>query len=358
MAHSLHIIGSKTLGGAERFCLRLVEALHEQGEPVTTAYRRGSEVVAENPAGVPLNESPMRTVWDPVSKRAISRIIRRVKPDIVQTYMGRATRLTRLPPQRGVVHVARLGGYYKLKGYLHAHAWIGNTKGVCDYMVRSGLPAHRVHHIYNFIDPPEPVDADVSAGVRRGLGIPDKAMVLVTAGRFVEVKGHRYLLEALSRLPAEIDGRPIYLVMVGEGVLGEALRRQTVELGIEDRVIWTGWQTAPGRFYQMADLIVFPSLEQETLGNVILEAWAYGKPLVTAAFRGAREISVHGEDAWQVPCADAPALAEGIAAVLAEPALAAEMAQRGSARVRAEFSREAIVRQYIELYDALLQGGG
>ena len=358
MAHSLHIIGSKTLGGAERFCLRLVEALHERGEPVTTAYRQGSEVVAENPTGVPLYESPMRTVWDPLSKRALSNIIRRVEPDIVQTYMGRATRLTRLPQARGAVHVARLGGYYKLKGYLHAHAWIGNTKGVCDYMVRSGLPGHRVHHIYNFIDPPEASPMEATAGVRRGLGIPDEAIALVTAGRFVEVKGHRYLLEAVSRLPAEIAGHPVYLVMVGEGMLGEALRRQAVDLGIEERVVWTGWQTAPGRFYEMADLIVFPSLEQETLGNVILEAWAYGKPLVTAAFRGAREITVHGEDAWQVPCQDAAALADGIAAVLAEPALAAEMATRGSARVHAEFSRDAIVRQYVELYNVLLQGRG
>jgi glycosyltransferase involved in cell wall biosynthesis len=103
----------------------------------------------------------------------------------------------------------------------------------------------------------------------------------------------------------------------------------------------------------MADLVVFPSLEEETLGNVILEAWSWSKPLVTSLFRGAREITRHGEDAWCVPCADAPALAEGVRSVLADSALAAELARAGSARVRNEFARAPIMEQYLDLYRRL-----
>jgi glycosyltransferase involved in cell wall biosynthesis len=351
---SIHAIGSKSLGGAERFCLRLIDALRGRGESISVLVRQGSEVMRAVPEGVPLLQSPMKTVWDPWSKWDMSRIIRAVRPDIVQTYMGRATRLTRLPVERIPVHVARLGGYYKLAGYRHAHAWVGNTKGLCDYMIRNGLPAGRVYHIGNFIDIPPPLSPDERAALRDKWRLPPGAYVLLTAGRFVEVKGQRYVLDALARLPAELDGRPLRLVMLGEGVLGDALRHQAAQLAIQDRIVWTGWQNDPAPFFDLADQVVFPSLDRETFGNVILEAWAHRRPIVVSRFRGAREITHHGIDAWQVPCEDAQALALGIRHVAEDPGLAASLAMRGYERVRADFSRAAIADQYIALYRDLV----
>jgi glycosyltransferase involved in cell wall biosynthesis len=86
---------------------------------------------------------------------------------------------------------------------------------------------------------------------------------------------------------------------------------------------------------------------------VILEAWAWGRPLVTSLFRGAREIARHGEDAWCVPCGDPRALAAGIRALVDDPLLAGSMVERGGRRVQAEFGRDAIVSQYLELYRTL-----
>ncbi len=356
MIRSAHVIGSKTLGGAERFYLRLLAALRAAGEPVRAFVRSGSEVADHVPAGVPAVGTPMRTVWDPWSRSRLMRALRAAAPDVVQTYMGRATRLTRFSPGRGVVHVARLGGYYKLDGYRHAHAWIGNTRGLCDWLVRNGLPAARVYHAGNFIDLPPPMPPDASAALRRALGLPQDALVLVTAGRFVPVKGLGHLLDAVSRLPESVGGRPLRLVLVGDGPLRGALERQAGEARVSGRVLFAGWQTDPAPWYAMADLVVFPSLDEETLGNVTLEAWAHGKPLVTTAFRGARELTRHGEDAWQVPCGDAAALAEGIRTVLTDAGLAGTLAAAGHARVLADFSREAVVRRYLEIYRELLGG--
>jgi L-malate glycosyltransferase len=353
---SLQMVGSKALGGAERWFLRFGHALAERGAPAELAVRAGSQLDRGPLPALPVHRLPFLTVWDPVSRGAVSRLVRRLKPDIVQTYMGRATRLARLAPGKGSVHIARLGGYYRLHPYRRAHAWIGNTRGLCDWLVRSGLPAARVFHIYNFVDPARPVAEAVLTRLRAELGLPADAWVLMTPGRFVPVKGHRYLLEALARAPREIAGRPLHLLLLGEGTLEERLRSQVRENGTGARVIWAGWRTDPAPFYQLADLIVFPSLEEETLGNVILEAWAWSKPLVTSLFRGAREIARPGEDAWCVPCADARALAEGIEAMLRDPALGAEMAARGHRRVEMEFGREAIMGQYLELYRRLAGG--
>jgi glycosyltransferase involved in cell wall biosynthesis len=347
------MVASKALGGAERWFIRFSAALAEQGAPTQLAIRGGSELERLDGGPLPLHRLPFRTVWDPVSRSAVARLIRELEPDIVQTYMGRATRLTRLPPGRGPVHIARLGGYYKLSAYRHAHAWIGNTKGVCDYLIHNGLPASRVFHIYNFIDPPAPLPAERVAAVRSGLGVPDDAWLLLTPGRFVPVKGHRYLIDALARLPERIGGRPLRLVLLGDGALGARLETQARQLGVAERVVWAGWQEEPAPFFELADLVVFPSLELETFGNVILEAWAHHRPLLTSLFRGAREIARPGEDALCVPCADPAALARGVQTLLGDAALRRALATSGQERVRRDFGRVPIVRQYLDLYQRL-----
>ena len=101
-------------------------------------------------------------------------------------------------------------------------------------------------------------------------------------------------------------------------------------------------------------MVVFPSRDAETLGNVILEAWAYGKPLVASAFRGAREITRHGEDAWVVPCDDGAALAAGMEHVIRNPALQTALLEHGLARIDADFSEAAVIEQYRALYAQLL----
>jgi glycosyltransferase involved in cell wall biosynthesis len=353
---SLQLIGSKELGGAERWFHRFAQALASEEAPAVLGIRRGSALETLDYHGLPVAALPFLTVWDPLSRAAISRLIRRREVPLVQTYMGRATRLTRLgrAERSTAVHAARLGGYYKLSPYRHAHAWIGNTRGLCDWMIGQGLPAERVHHIYNFAERARPRPDAEMARLRERLALGD-AWVLVALGRFVPVKGHQYLLQALSQLPAEIDQRPWVLLLVGDGPLRPAMEQQARDNNLIPRLRWCGWQADPTAYLQLADLVVFPSLEQETLGNVILEAWAWQRPLVSASFRGARELIHPGEDALTVPCADAAALAEAIKAMLSDAQLRTSLVNEGARRVRAEFSQTAIMAQYRELYKALLE---
>jgi glycosyltransferase involved in cell wall biosynthesis len=354
---SLHLVGSKTMGGAERWFVRFLHAMRAHGEPAEAVVRTGSELARSHLAGIPFRESPMRTVWDPWSRHQLTRLVRASGVPIVQTYMGRATRLLRLPRPGAQVHVARLGGYYKIDPFRNAHAWVGNTRGLCDWLVQQGLPADRVFHIYNFAEPARPPEPGEVEALRCEIGVRAEDVLLLTAGRFVDVKGHRFLLDAVARLPTAVGGRRLRLLMLGDGPLLADLKTQTRQAGIDDRVIWLGWRDDLAPWYALADLVVFPSRDAETLGNVILEAWAYGKPLVTAAFRGAREIARHGEDAWVVPCDDAAALAAGIGEVLRDPAIARAIAAPGRPRVAAEFAEATIIAHYRDLYRRLVETG-
>jgi glycosyltransferase involved in cell wall biosynthesis len=232
---SLHLVGSKALGGAERWVQRFAAALAECGASAAVGVRRGSAVAELHMGGLPVHPLPFWSVWDPISRQAITRLVRAMRPDLVQTYMGRATRLTRLSGARRPLHIARLGGYYKLAPYRHADAWIGNTRGLCDWMIGQGLPAAQVHHIYNFVDRAEAYPAGDIEVLRQRLHLREDTWVMLTLGRLIAVKGHGCLLDALARLPAHIGGRPWCLVLVGEGPLRAALEHQAMALGIAER---------------------------------------------------------------------------------------------------------------------------
>ena len=300
---SLHIIGSRQLGGAESFYLRLVRAFNEGNDlKALPVIRPNSPLRQVLKSGEEAFYVPMRNGWDLLSMFSIRRLVRRTGAEIIQSYMGRGSRLTRVPQNMPAVHVARLGGFYKIDGYYrHANAWVGNTRELCDYLVRQGLPASRVYHIGNFVEPASPL---LRRRERRNsdssLEIPAEAVVLFSLGRFIDIKGFDDLLAAFAGLAPEVQGRPLFLVIAGDGPLRQQLLNQARELGVEQRVRWAGWQSRPGPYFDLADIFVCPS-SHETLGNVILEAWAHRLPVVSTSTPGGRELIVEGETGLLAP---------------------------------------------------------
>lgn len=349
---TVQIIASRTLGGAEGFFNRLCQGLVEGSCAVHAIVRERGELLADLPPDIARTALPLRTVWDPLSRRELRRELRRLRPDLVQTWMSRATRLTRAP--RGVVHVARLGGYYRPARFAHADAVVVNSRGLADHLLAAGLPAQRVHMIGNFVDAPPSFAPQQLATLRASLPLPTDAWLLLAVGRCVPVKGWDVLLQAFARLPRSIAGRPVGLLLLGDGPLRASLQDQARQLGVDGRVHFAGWQADPAPFYALADLLVFPSRAPEALGNVILEAWAHGRPVLTGACHGAREITRPDVDAVQVPCEDVPALASAIAALLPNDARRAALAAAGQVRIGRDFSREAVVGAYLDLYRQLL----
>lgn len=356
---SLHIIGSRRLGGAENFFLRLLPALSgHTGHEVIAVTRRNSLVDIHIDPTIQKHTVALRNGWDITSVLAIRRLVRVVRPDVVQTYMGRSTRLTRLPKGSAAIHVARLGGYYKIDGYYrHASAWIGNTRGICDYLIREGLPPGRVFQIGNFVPHPLPTPAEKLLHLREALNIPQDAQVVFSLGRFVEQKGFYDLLTAFSKLSPTLDDRPRFLLLAGDGPLRSALQKHAKELSIESRIRFVGWTTNPTGLFHLSDVFVCPSWE-EPLGNVILEAWAHGVPVLSTLTDGSQELITPDTDGLLCPIASPMALSSRIAELLAAPPKQLQrMIDAGYAVVRTRHSQSIVTSQYNDLYEHLLVGG-
>jgi glycosyltransferase involved in cell wall biosynthesis len=349
---SLHVIGGKSLGGAERFLIRLVNALARHGQPVAAVTVAGGEIADAIDPAVRQYHAPMLGVWDLYSRWKINRAIADFRPDVVQTYMGRATRIVRLPDNRLPVHLARLGGYYNLKGYRHAHAWVGNTRGIRDYLTAHGLPAGRVHCIGNFVDSPPRHEAAELDALRAQLRLAG-CRILLGLGRLHPNKGWSDLLHAFARLPASIQDAPLHLLMVGDGPLRKELEALSQQLGIASRVHWAGWKSDPAPYYQLANIFVCASVH-EPLGNVILEAWANRTLVVSTRAQGPLELMQDGVNGLLAPVSDAAGLAEVLGTALAlDAAHRAQLIEAGHGEVMRHYSEAAIVSGYVALYAAL-----
>ena len=129
-----------------------------------------------------------------------------------------------------------------------------------------------------------------SKGLREELGILPGQRVLLTAGEMIPRKNQALLLEVLRRL----NHPTLTLIILGHGKLQDELKAKARVLGVEAQVIFPGYRTDVFRFYGIADLFLFPSL-QEGLPVAVMEAMAAGLPGVAPGGRGNRDLILPGK---------------------------------------------------------------
>lgn len=348
---SLQVIASPRMGGAETTFLRLVRALESAGHPVMAGVRRGSEIQRHLEDRFVTELFAMRNYVDLASMVQIRQAAARHGADIVQSWASRATWLTRAPED--VVHVARLGGYYKLRYFRHADAWIVNTRRMREWMVAKGFPPDRVEWINNFVPPVAPGTAPAVS--REMLGVPAEALVVVGLGRFVPKKGFQDLVAAFTRLPKHIGDRPLHLILIGDGEMLETLRSMAAPA--TGRVHFTGWLDQPLPLLAAADVFVCPS-RIEPLGNVVLEAWSQGLAVVCTETDGGTELIQSGDTGLLTPVQDVGRLAHVIERVLRDPALRAELAGHGLHHYRHRFSEQKTLEATLDFYRRMIRRVG
>ncbi|MEM8786109.1 MAG: glycosyltransferase [Pseudomonadota bacterium] len=331
-------------GGAEAFFERLSAALPRYaGE----AFRQ-SLIVREEPdrvgrlsaVGLAPETLPFGGTLDLRTPLALRGRLKALAPDVVLTWMNRATGAVRPGPY---VFAARLGGYYKLKYYKRCDHLIGNTPGIVTYLRENGWPEQRTHYLPNFADasPGTPLDP-------APFGTPPGTPVILALGRLHENKAFDVLIAALGDVP------DAHLWLAGEGPLRPALEAAALEGGVADRVRFLGWRRDIADLLASATVLACPS-RHEPLGNVILEAWAHGVPVVAAASDGPRHLITPDETGRLVPVDDAKALGEALCEVLNAPAAARAMADAGRLAYDSAYSEAAVAHAYLDFFKAVMR---
>ena len=270
------------------------------------------------------------------------REIKGFKPDVVMTWMNRASLMC---PKGDFVHVARLGGYYDLKYYARCDHLIGNTKDIAQYLVERDWSEDKVHYLPNFV-----LHEDAEPVSRRDLYTPGGVPLVLAMGRLHENKAFDVLLRAMARVS------DAYLWLAGDGPLKQDLMKLAEELAIKPRVRFLGWREDTAALLKTANLFVCPS-RHEPLGNVVIEAWAQGLPVVAADSLGLGTLIENMETGLLVPVDDDLLMAKAIRAVFADENLAERIARQGHQAYLDNFTEEKVVGQYLDFFEKVAAEG-
>ena len=335
------VLAGAEQGGAENFFVRLVSGLNERPELQQKAFIRdhAHRVATLRDNGVATDGFRFGGKLDLLGKRQFVKALQAYDPEIVMTWMSRASGTT--PASKKYVLVNRLGHYYKLKYYRHADYWVGISHGICQHMIDGGFPRERVVYIPNFAD-----ETPVTPLPRDSFDTPTDRPLILAAGRLHENKGFDTLLHSLVEMPGVI------LWLAGAGPEEANLKGLCQQLGLNDRVRFLGWRNDVTTLMASVDLFVCPS-RHEGLGSIVMESWAHRCPIVATNSQGPGEAITDGVSGLITPIDDAAALAKAILRVLDREDLRQCLIEGGSQVYAEGYSKQHIVQQYVDFYSRI-----
>ncbi len=387
----LQVVGNLEIGGAQEVVRTLAKFLPDAGcTPIVVTLRDGPIRAQIEALGVPvvvLAGRQRSILAGPAAlaeivriRRELARVVGHYRPQVIQTHLLRSLDflVLSLRTARSVeaifwtVHNAMVD---LRSDQLPAHRWLlGPKRAVHRLLYRLGVrfsagfiavsdevgaavrrefhaPRAKVIVIPNGVDLGRyggPVDR---IALRRSLGLPDNARILIVVAKLLRQKGHSVLLDALSSgLPPDV-----HVVLAGEGPLHADLTAEARRAGIGERVHFLGNRADVPELLSGSDLFVLPSL-WEGLPIALLEAMASGLPVVASEVSGSRQVVLDGETGVLVPPGNVEALRAAIARLLEDPEKALSMGAAARQHVANQFSGGAQAASHVRLYRQQLHG--
>jgi glycosyltransferase involved in cell wall biosynthesis len=300
----------------------------------------------------------------------LRRIIREWAPDVIHTngfkmhVLGVWARSHRVPV---IWHVhdyvstrplmARLLRRYSVRCALA----VANSKSVAEDVTAVCGKRLTVKTVYNGIDlenfsPFGPtLELDALSGLPPASPETIRVGMLATLARW---KGHETFLRAMARLPAELPirgyliGGAIYQTNGSQHSLAE-LKRLANQLGVAQRIGFTGFVNQPAAAMRALDIVVHASTQPEPFGLVIVEGMACGRAVIASQAGGAAEIIASGIDALSHSPGDAAMLAERITQLVLNTNLRTRLGQAGRTTAERCFDRQRIAGELVPIYCAV-----
>jgi len=380
----LHVITRMIVGGAQENTLHNcvdLRQLHGDDVLLVTGMAGGPEgdLLRQGGAGdlaVRYLPELRRAIYPPDDLRALRSlrsVIREFQPDVVHTHSAKAGFLGRraawVEQVPAIVHTVHGAPFHPYQSAVarelfrrcerSAARWCHRLISVADAMTRlmvdAGVaPESKFTTIYSGMDVEPFLAADrLRDSVRREWGFREQDIVIGKVARLFHLKGHDDLIRAASIVAQRYPQAKFLLV--GDGILGDSLRRQIADLGMQDRFVFTGLvppTVVPGLLGAM-DVLVHTSL-REGLARALPQALIAGRPVVSYDIDGAREVALDGKTGFLVPAGDIATLADRIGQLVADGDVRFRMGQAGRQLFTERFRHESMTAQIRRLYQQVL----
>jgi glycosyltransferase involved in cell wall biosynthesis len=178
-----------------------------------------------------------------------------------------------------------------------SNAFITNSHAGKDYLVQFLKAKKELVFVRPYLVPDKSYLSQKKVDVKKLL-TDARRPIFLYVGLIIKRKGLKFLIEAFAALKRK-GYEDFTLMIIGEGPQRQELEGMIEELGIEKQVKWMGWvnYNSLGYFFDSSDIFVLPTFE-DTWGMVVLEAMAFGKPVLCSELAGAREMVKNGESGF------------------------------------------------------------
>ena len=376
----LKFVPAFAFGGTERHIANLTRMIDRSRFDLRMGcMRRWGHFLGEIEASrVPVSEYSINSLRNARAVRQqlrLARDIRRHRIQIVHSYNFYANVFAipaaKLAGAPVMIASIRDSGVYLTAGKKRVQAFLCrwadcilvNAESIKQWLVEQGIRPQKITIIRNGIDLAK-FSGGRGGGLRRELGLPPAAPLIVMLSRLNPQKGVEHFLEAAARVHQLYP--EAYFLLVGDAYVyrGDTierdaayqreLERRASRLGLGDRAVFTGFRADVPELLAETAVSVLPSFS-EGLSNTLLESMAAGVPVVATRVGGNPEVVEHGRGGILVPPRDSRALAEAICALLKDRGLAEALGEGGRRRVADRFSLDRMAQETQDLYVRLLE---
>ena len=353
---------SMAVGGQELAVLLHAERLVKRGHRILLVLEPRSPIMAmAKERGLPVEPFVMRQWRLPLSILAFRRLLTRERPDIVHVNSSRdswiAALASRLSHPRPKVirtrHISAPLNKNATTNLLYRRLFdmvivTGGERNRQDLIHRDGLRPERVAAFPIGLDVEQFSPSQPRHDLRAELGIPAGHLLVGMISYLRDYKGHRYLVDAVPQVLAQHQA--VTFLIVGEGPEAQNIRAQIERLGLTASVRMLGFRDDLLDVFRSLNLFVIPTVEGDTIPQVLMQALALGLPVVSTTTGSIPDVIQDGESGVLVPPRDVAALAKGIARLLQDPALREQMGRRGRQTVVQTYSIDRMVDELERVY--------
>ncbi len=359
----VEVLATGTNGGAQEHVFGLLTRLDPSRYDVhVVSLSPGSSVRKLERHGVPV--TVIDEPDDAIVTGALAALLTDLRPEVLHNHMYRAELVgTRAAIALGevghlrpyvvsTVHSSRIRSEEDRR-VLHSltprmDQLIAVSRSIVEKLHHEGRDSAPIALIHNGVDLERYDHQGPCCTLRDDYGLPPEGPIVGVVARLEAEKGHPTLLEAWPTVLAAFPDAS--LLVVGEGSRREALETMAAELGIADRVVFTGRRDDVPAVTAALDVAVLPSY-REALGLTILEAMALSRPVVASNVGGIPEMIEDGITGLLVPPHDPDALASAIIRLLRDHPLADMLGRAGHDLVHERFCIELMVDAVQRIYD-------
>lgn len=353
------------MGGQERAVILQADRLRSRGHQIHVLFEPGSpiEELARS-KGLSLESLKMDHLHYPQAIAAFRRILCRDRPDVLHMNSSRdswigclAARLMAHRP--GLVRTRHISTplkkrattqllYRRLLDRVIVSGSEITRQGLID---RDGLQADRVAAFPIGVDVAEFCPGPPTSDLRKELQLASDHYLVGMISYLRSYKGHEYFVHAAEQVLAKHSN--VTFLIVGEGPEEETLRSLVMQLGLERGVRLLGFRDDLLNVFRSLNLFVIPSVEGDTIPQVVMQAFAMGLPVVSTETGSIPDVVKNGETGFVVPSHNAELLAKRIGEIIQDPEGGRDMGRNGRRMVEEEFSLDRMMDRLEAVYRAV-----